>query len=83
MEAGTAAIDVALEKIDAHSAILRTAKEGTLEDDALALLISSSLNFHREERARWRKAVQYLPAHLKVQSFFCLGARVSSLCLRG
>ena len=69
-DANTAAIDTALERLDAHSAALRAAKEsGTLSDDTLAALIARSLQYHREERATWRKAVQSLPGHLKVTSY--------------
>ena len=64
----TSTIDAALERIDAHSAALRAAKEsGALSDDALAELIANSLRYHREERGTWRKAVQSLPGHLKVR----------------
>lgn len=69
MEGGTPEIDVALENIDIHSVTLRAAKESTaLGEEALAELIAGSLRYHREERARWRKAVQHLPAHLKVSA---------------
>ena len=76
MESVATAIDEGLEKIDAHCFALKSAKEGVVDDNALAELVAGSLRYHREERARWRKAVQLLPAHLKVNISWPFGCHM-------
>lgn len=81
MESVAAAIDEGLVKIDSHSSALKSAKEGVLDDNALAELVAGSLRYHREERARWRKAVQLLPAHLKVNISWPFGCNMQVFML--